>query len=33
MNAYENDPNLSTFQGMKSVEAFGSVEEMNIADV
>ncbi|VDK85102.1 unnamed protein product [Litomosoides sigmodontis] len=33
LNAYENDPNLLTFQGMKSVEAFGSVEEMNTADL
>ncbi|KAM3719994.1 Synaptotagmin-3 [Dirofilaria immitis] len=31
-NAYENDPNLKTFQGMKSIEAFGSVEEMKITD-
>ncbi|VDM08740.1 unnamed protein product [Wuchereria bancrofti] len=31
-NEYENDPNLLTFQGMKSVDAFGSVEEMNITD-
>lgn len=31
-NTYENDPNLLTFQGMKSAEAFGSVEEMNVTD-
>uniref|UniRef100_A0A0R3RTB3 BTB domain-containing protein n=1 Tax=Elaeophora elaphi TaxID=1147741 RepID=A0A0R3RTB3_9BILA len=31
-NAYESDPNLQTFQGMKSVEAFGPAEEMNITD-
>ncbi|VBB26681.1 unnamed protein product [Acanthocheilonema viteae] len=31
-NPYEDDPNLMTFQGMKSVEAFGSVEEINIID-
>ncbi|EFO16465.1 hypothetical protein LOAG_12042 [Loa loa] len=29
-NAYESNPNLLTFQGMKSMEAFGSVEEINI---
>lgn len=31
-NAYEKNPNLLTFQGMKSAEAFGSTEEMNITD-
>ncbi|OZC07568.1 BTB/POZ domain protein [Onchocerca flexuosa] len=31
-NAYENDPSLQTFQGMKSMEAFGSMKEMKITN-
>ncbi|VIO93081.1 b52-prov protein, putative [Brugia malayi] len=31
-NEYENDPNLLTFQGMKTADAFGSMEEINITD-
>uniref|UniRef100_A0A915PZU2 BTB domain-containing protein n=1 Tax=Setaria digitata TaxID=48799 RepID=A0A915PZU2_9BILA len=31
-NVYEKDPNLVTFQGMKSMEAFGSIKEMIVTD-
>lgn len=31
-NAYENDRKIVTFQGMKSLDAFGPVEKMEIME-